>query len=527
MNLVKIDVSNLTERLADTFGEAEALVNIERGRRFSFRDYHRLTNRIVHMMRDKLDLRRGDTWVGILDNDNLSLLHFLTAMKGEACGCYTNYRDSVEDHAWQIDEVNAKVVFVERDLLATHLEMLIARNLDVVVMDPIDEGEVAVKSFWSLLEDCPDTNPHIEHDDRDHTFMVRFTGGTTGRGKTVAYSIDNWLMCRDSYYAVTDPVWDSNVRMLHMAPISHGSGMFMLPTLFKGGCNVTMNMPDLDKWCAHVEAERIDMAFLVPTLLYRLLDLPSAQKTDLSSLRTVWYGAAPMSPTKLIELEARFGGVFVQVYGSSEHAGVATYMSKSDHQPIDGAYNHLASAGRPVPGVELTIRDDGGALLGSGEPGEIWLRSRAICLGYLNNAEATAQEFEDGWWKSGDIGRIDEHGFVHIVDRKKDMIISGGFNIYATEVEAIISEHPDVVMSAVVGIPHEEWGESVHAEIVLREGARLAEEELRAHVKKRLGSYKAPKSVAFVTELPLSVVGKVLRRQVREKYWTDRNRSIG
>ncbi|MCY1445912.1 Long-chain-fatty-acid--CoA ligase [compost metagenome] len=177
-------------------------------------------------------------------------------------------------------------------------------------------------------------------------------------------------------------------------------------------------------------------------------------------------------------------------------------------------------------GVELIIVDEEGREVAPGDTGEVWLRSRATISGYHGNPEATATEFSDGFWKSGDLGYQDEQGFLFIVDRKKDMIITGGFNVYAVEVEAALNAHPDVAISAVVGIPHAEWGEAVHAEVVLKEGSQLSSDGLIEHVKNRLGRFKAPKSLVFVSELPVSVVGKVLRRTVREKYWKDVSRRV-
>ncbi len=172
------------------------------------------------------------------------------------------------------------------------------------------------------------------------------------------------------------------------------------------------------------------------------------------------------------------------------------------------------------------IADDHGNELPLGASGELWLRTRGTISGYYRNPEGTASEFERGFWKSGDLGYMDPEGFIHIVDRKKDMIISGGFNVYAIEVESAINSHPGVVMSAVVGIPHPEWGEVVHAEVMLKTDVKVGTDELIAHVKSRIGSYKAPKSIVIVAELPVSVVGKVLRRTVREKYWKDRERRV-
>src|SRR5690606_10381935 len=187
----------------------------------------------------------------------------------------------------------------------------------------------------------------------------------------------------------------------------------------------------------------------------------------------------------------------------------------------------MGSAGRVTPGVEVFIADEDRNELPAGQTGEIRIRCRAVVTGYYRNPEQTAAEFIDGAWCSGDLGYIDELGYLFIVDRMKDMIISGGFNVYAVEVESALASHPSVLMSAVVGVPHEEWGEAVHAEVVLRPGAAASSDELIAHVKGKLGSYKAPKSVVVVSDLPLSAVGKVLRRQVRDKYWAGRSRNVG
>lgn len=523
---MKINFGVISQRLADTFGDREALVNIERDRRYNFREFHLLTNQIVNMMRGKLDLLRGDHWVAILENDNCSLLHWFTAMKGEAAACYTNYRDSLEDHTYQVDTVNAKVVFIEAALLPSHYAMLRERQITIVSMDPPPTEFTGVHHFWDLLEGVSKKNPGVINDDRDDVVILRFTGGTTGRGKCAMYCADNILMCRDSFYALPDQVWDSDVRMLHLAPITHGSGMLYLPTLFKGGATVTMNFPDLDAWCDNIAAEKVTLVMMVPTLLYRLLELDTRGLKRLETLETVCYGAAPMSPSKLKELQLALGNIFIQLYGSTEHICASLALSKPDHI-LEGDDRHLASAGRPVPGVEVELMDDDGQRVATGEIGELWLRSRATGKGYFGDPEQTASEFKDGFWKSGDIGRMDEWGFVYIVDRKKDMIITGGFNVYANEVESALDSHPAVLMSAVVGIPHEEWGEAIHAEVTLKTGAEAEPVELIEHVREQLGGYKSPKTVAVVEELPVSAVGKVLRRQVREKYWSSEERKVG
>jgi len=521
--------STISERLADAYSSREAIVNIEKNRRFTFDQYHRLTNQIANMLHEQVAVDKGDRYLCILDNDNLSLFSHLTVFKGHGCACYTNYRDSVDEHALQIDKVEPKVVLIENELLPSHFEMLKQKRKTIIAMDTPSAEYAAdgVLDFWNLMATASEANPNVEHDDRKDTLLLRFTGGTTGQGKCAAYSIDNWLACKDSFYSLPEPLWHPDVRMLHMAPLSHGSSMMVLATLFRGGCTITMNQPDLSAFCKNVENERINVSFLVPTVLYRLLEMDGSKKADLSTLETVYYGAAPMSPAKLHLLQNRFGNIFVQLYGATENACVAISLSKQAHlAETDEDEAHLASAGIPVPGVEVRIVDEEGQSVSRGDIGEIWLRSRAICQGYFHNAEATAKEFTQGYWKSADMGYMDEHGYVYIVDRKKDMIISGGFNIYAVEVEAAINAHPAVMMSAVIGRPHEEWGEAVHAEVILSDNAGVDETEIIDFVKTRLGRFKAPKTVIFVAELPTSVVGKVLRRNIREKYWKATDRKV-
>ncbi|MGH8789945.1 MAG: class I adenylate-forming enzyme family protein [Cupriavidus necator] len=523
---MRINFARLMEHTAVRWPEREALVNIERQRRYTYRELHTLTNRIVNMMRERLALQRGDTYLCILDNDNLSLLHTWTALKGEAAAAFTNLRDAIDEHRWQVECMRPKVVFLENALLAPYYPMLRELGVTVVCMDPVPAEFAQAEglySFWDLLENVSGDDPGVESDIHADPLLYRFTGGTTGKSKCARYTMDNWLACRDAFFAEADHAIAPDSRVLHMAPVSHGSGLYFLPTLFRGGCTITQNQPDIKAWCRNVEAEKATVSGLVPTVLYWLLDLPEASEHDLSSLQTIYYGAAPISPSKLERLQARFGNIFLQIYGSTECLQPVALLPKQDH--IAGA-SHLASAGRVASTAEVIVVDDNGTRLPAGETGEIWIRSRATISGYFRNPEGTATEFVNGFWKSGDLGYVCDQGFLYIVDRKKDMIITGGFNVYAIEVEAALNAHPAVSNSTVVGVPHEEWGEAVHAEVMLKAGEQVSAEALIEHVKGRLGRYKAPKTVAFVDALPVSAVGKVLRRQVRDKYWANQARRV-
>jgi len=514
---MQINFSVVSEGLARTYGNAECVVNVERNRRYGFREYHRLTNRIVNMMRERLDLRRGDAWLCILHNDSLSLLSFFTALKGDACGCYTNTTDTLEAQAHQIGLVKPKVVFIEAELLPTHYALLKERGLTIVSMDPPQDAFPDALHFWELLEGVSDENPNVVNDDRRDCLLLRFTGGTTGAAKAVMYSIDNFMASKDLHFATADSIPVREARLLHFGLISHASGIVFFPVLFRGGCTLTMNDRSLATWCRTVEREKVTATLMVPSMLYRLLEAPEARESDLSSLQTIYYGASPMSPHRLRQLRQRFGDIFVQVYASSEHAGSVTSMSKAEHRPDrNGDESHFASAGRIVPGVELRIVDREGRPVPDGHDGEIWMRSRATCLGYLHAPEKTAAEFSDGYWKSGDFGRIDANGYVYVLDRVKDTIRCNDQNVYPSIVEAAISAHPRVLMSAVVGISDPVCGEYVHAEVVLRADESVDVEELRAFLAARLSDNDVPRTIRFATALPLTPVGKVLRRTVRD-----------
>ncbi|MFB9262347.1 AMP-binding protein [Bradyrhizobium erythrophlei] len=491
------------------------------------REYHRLTNRIANALRTTLGVGEGDKFLLILENDNLSLLSLPCFLKQPGTAAMTNLRDSQNEHAWQIDLIKPKIVFIENRLLDGYYDMLRGRGCQIVVMDPLPAPREGVWDLPTLTATASDTDNDVELDIHRHVALLRFTGGTTGRGKCAAYSVDNLIAARDAALAHPGLELDHHTRFLVVTPLSHAGLLAFLPTFFLGGTNVTLNQLDLEQWADTVEAERVTHSLLVPTVLYRLLELQRLRPRHFLSLRTILYGAAPMSPTKLAELLQCFGPIFAQGYGATEAAMFVSILDKGDHRTDDdAALKRMSSAGRVTPGAEVFICGEDGRELPTGEIGEIRIRCRALIQGYFGNAEGTAAEFVDGAWKSGDLGYLDEGGYLFIVDRLKDMIITGGFNVYAVEVEAALMSHPAVAMVAVVGLPHPEWGEAVHAEVVLRSGASVTAAELLAHAKERIGTYKAPKTVTFVDALPTSVVGKVIRRKVKEKYWKNADRGV-
>jgi acyl-CoA synthetase (AMP-forming)/AMP-acid ligase II len=309
-------------------------------------------------------------------------------------------------------------------------------------------------------------------------------------------------------------------RYLALAPLTHAAGVLCFPVMTLGGEIVIMPKPDLAEFLALIEKHRITHTFLPPTLIYMLLDHARLAETDTASLQCLWYGAAPMSASRLEEALTKIGPVMGQLFGQSEAPMMISTLAPAEHFRDDGsvATERLSSAGRPTPLTTVAIMDDAGHLLGPGERGEIVARGPLVMAGYYKNPLASAEAARYGWHHTGDIGYLDEDNVLFIVDRAKDMIITGGFNVYSAEVEQVLLAHPAVQDCAVIGLPDEKWGERVTAVVQIRPGQAVTEDEIRTFVKDRLGSVKAPKQVEVWPDLPRSKVGKVLKVEVKAQF---------
>jgi fatty-acyl-CoA synthase len=323
---------------------------------------------------------------------------------------------------------------------------------------------------------------------------------------------------------VSEWQWPDEVRHLVCTPLSHAGSSLFVPLLLRGGSMVVLPAFDAGAVLEAIERHRITTTMLVPSMIYALLDHPRFAQTDLSTLQTIFYGASPMSPARLREAIGKLGPVFFQFYGQTECPQTVCVLRKEEHDPDD--LDRLASCGRPVPWVRVGLLDESGQEVPKGQPGELCVRGPLVMKGYWNKPEETSQALKGSWLHTGDVAREDENGFLTIVDRKKDMIVSGGFNIFPREVEDVISTHPSVAAVAVVGAPDDTWGEAVTAVIVLRDGATLDIDALIALVKERKGSHHAPKSVEIVDSIPMSPLGKPDKKALRARYWTDRDRLV-
>ena len=308
-------------------------------------------------------------------------------------------------------------------------------------------------------------------------------------------------------------------RYLALAPLTHAAGVLCFPVMTLGGEIVIMPKPDLTEFLALIERHRVTHTFLPPTLIYMLLDHPGLAGTDLTSLQCLWYGAAPMSAARLEEALTRIGPVLGQLFGQSEAPMMISTLAPAEHFRDDGslATERLSSAGRPTPLTTVAIMDEEGRLLGRGERGEIVVRGSLVMAGYYKNPQASAEASRYGWHHTGDIGYLDDDNYLFIVDRAKDMIITGGFNVYSAEVEQVLLSHPAVQDCAVIGLPDDKWGERVTAVLQLRPGHAVTGDDVRAFVKERLGSVKAPKQVEIWPDLPRSKVGKVLKPEIKSQ----------
>jgi fatty-acyl-CoA synthase len=318
---------------------------------------------------------------------------------------------------------------------------------------------------------------------------------------------------------MTEWEWPDEVRFLVCTPLSHAGAAFWGPTAQQGGSIVVLPYFHPAKVLEAIEKYKITATMLVPTMLYALLDSPDLDKYDLSSLQTVFYGASAISPTRLAEAIEKFGPIFFQFYGQAESPMTISVLRRGDHDL--NKPERLASCGRPVPWLSVALLDEKGNEVPQGEPGEVCVRGPLVMNGYLNKPEQTAEATEFGWLHTGDIARQDEEGFLYIVDRKKDMIVSGGFNVYPREVEDVLSAHPAVSAAAVIGVPDEKWGEAVKAVVVLRDGQSVPVEELQALVKDRKGAVYTPKTVDFADSIPVSPLGKPDKKALRAQYWGE------
>jgi fatty-acyl-CoA synthase len=470
-----------------------------------------LSHRIARALR-RSGVRPGDK-VGILSaNDPVAFACVFGIARAGAVWCPINPRNGAAENRDLLELFDcAALVFASPfgelvDAIAGSLP-----QLETLVC--LDATRGAVPSFADWLA-AADDDPPVEDAPPDEIVALVGTGGTTGRPKGVMLT-DRNLEAMSAITLMSYP-FDGRPVYLALAPLTHAAGVLCFPVMALGGEIVVMAKPDVGGFLALVERHRVTHTFLPPTLIYMVLGHEALDATDLRSLQCFWYGAAPMSVARLEEALERIGPM-AQLFGQSEAPMMVSTMSPAQHRLPSGAVarSRLASAGRPSPLVTVAIMSDAGELLPTGERGEIVVRGSLVMAGYYRNPEATAEVSAHGWHHTGDIGYLDADGYLFIVDRAKDMVITGGFNVYSAEVEQALMAHEAVRDCAVIGLPDAKWGERVTAVVELQPGSSVSGDDLAAFVKERLGSVKAPKQIEFWDSLPRSTVGKVLKTDVR------------
>jgi len=458
-------------------------------------------------------------------NSVLAFECVLGILRAGATWVPVNARSSVDDNVYILNASDCEWLFYHSSL-ETHIERIKTGVPGICGLVCIDGEGKDAPSFDSWVSAFSAPAPFIAQD-RDDVAILASSGGTTGVPKGVMLTHNNveTFICN---FITCMPYSEPPVNLV-VAPITHAAGYLTLALLACGATNVIMAKVDLLKIMENIEKFKVTTLFLPPTVIYMLLAHPKVRDFDYSSLRYFLYGAAPTAVDKLKEAIEVFGPAMAQGYGQTEALAMCLFLSPDEHLVIGDPdeEKRLWSCGRAALCTQVEIMDDEGHLLGPNEEGEIVMRGNNIMKGYYKNPEQTEEASRFGWHHTGDMGYKDEDGYLYIVDRKRDMIITGGFNVYSIEVERAVLAHPAVQDCAVVGVPDEKWGEAIKAVIEVKPGMQVDEAELMAFCREKIGGVKAPKSVEIWDALPRSAVGKVLKKEVRKKFWEGRERMVG
>lgn len=488
----------------------------------TYADVRKSTSQLVQALQSK-GLGVGSR-IAVISGNRPEVLSNIAAMQlNGSIGTPLHPLGSLDDHAYLLGDAGIEALVYDASLFEARAAELKEKFPDLVMLafGPSEVGEdylALAESFEPQPLVAPDVKP-------TDTASINYTGGTTGKPKGVmsAYQATAYM----TSIQMSEWEFPEDLRMLIATPLSHAAAAFFIPVLARGGAFYVMQGFSPQEFFGMVEQHKITSTMLVPVMLYYLLDSEEAKTADMSSMETIFYGASPMSPARLKDGIEKWGQIFYQFFGQSEAPMVLTNMSKAEHDLSKP--ERLASCGRPAPWVHLELMDDDCNPVPAGEPGEICVRAPLVMKGYHNLPEATAEAFEGGWLHTGDVGKFDDEGFLYIVDRKKDMIVTGGFNVFPREVEDVLSAHESVGQVCVVGVPDEQWGEAVKAVVVPKPGIEGSDElanELMALVKDAKGSVQAPKSVDFVPGIPLTAVGKPDKKAVRAQYWEGQERAV-
>jgi len=492
------------------------------GKRFTFSQLNERVNRLANAL-SNLGVKKGDRVALLQVNCNQCVETYFAVAKLGAIYVPLNFRAKGDELTYMLNSSESGTVFIG-DRYIDLVNSMRPNLISVQHFISIESKHDGMLYYEDLISSSPADEVITEIDDNDTTILM-YTAGTTGFPKGVMLSHNSFSVYVLENVTPADPELEE--RNILTVPLYHVAGIQAMMAAVYGGRTLVMQRQfEAKEWMELVEKEKANRAMMVPTMLKQLIDHPDFSKHDLSSLRVITYGAAPMPLEVIKKALGVFPGVsFINAFGQTETASTITMLSPEDHI-IEGSeeerekkLKRLSSIGKPMPDVEMRIVDEENRELPPGEVGEIVARGPRVMTGYWRDDEKTQKTIDkDGWVHTGDMGYMDEDGYFYLAGRATDMIIRGGENISPEEVEAVLQSHPKIEEAAVIGVPDEEWGEQPRAIVVLKEGETATAEEIMEYCRERMASFKRPRSVVFVNELPRNPMGKVLKRVLREQY---------
>ncbi|MBX3481219.1 MAG: long-chain-fatty-acid--CoA ligase [Caulobacter sp.] len=501
----------------------DAVALVFDGRETTFKQWNDAANRCAQALLAH-GLKPGDR-VGVLskNNDDFFAL-WLGAVKARVCLAPVNWRLAPPEVAFILKDAGAKLLVCGADF-ADVVDMIVSDVPTLEGLVQFEDGHPRWPSFRQWIGQHPAEDPRLPGKPDDDVIQL-YTSGTTGLPKGVQLTQANYLALFQTALSAGWARYDAGKTNLVLMPLFHVAGVNCgLLGLLQGVREIILREVNPAEIIKVMEQEKVAYAFLAPTIINMVLQTPGVNEADFSLLERIFYGASPISEAVLRQAQAVFGCGFHQLYGLTETIGGATYLSPDDHAEHR---DKLRSCGKPWPGYEIRVITPEGQPGKPGEVGEVEIRGPGIMKGYWKRPEATADAINpEGWFRSGDAGFFDDEGYLYIHDRVKDMIVTGGENVYPAEVENALFSHPAIADAAVIGVPDERWGEAVKAIVVIKAGQSASADDLIAHCRGRIAGYKCPKSVDVIDVLPRNPSGKVLRRELRAPFWEGRERMVG
>lgn len=519
----------LTEAISDSLVRFKERVAVEvDGEAYTYGELDERSNAVANALVDR-GIEPGDRVALMMSNCLGYVIADLALLKAGAVKLPLNDMLTEDEFEYMLSDSRAETVICGPEFVDT-LDRLTEKvdtiERAIAIADPDD-----IPASFEALSTLEAEGEKIASPDVDIAPSAPaghfYTGGTTGKPKGVVHSHYNFLQNMYSHITELDLTGDDTLSL--MTPLPHSAGAFLWASMLVGGESVIRSGFDPEQALVDIEEKGVTWTFLVPTMIYALLDHPTLKQTDTSTLETLVYGAAPMTPSRLKEGIDEFGEVFIQFYGQTEIPNLITVFGKEEHRIAleEDEEQRLSSAGQPCLMADVRIVDaEEGTDQPRGAEGEILATAPYVLDEYWERPEKTAETVEDGWVHTGDVGKRDEDGYVYLLDRKSNMIISGGMNVYSTNVEEVLAEHPQVSQVAVIGVPDEKWGEAVTAIIVPKDAGAVDVDDIKAFADEELADYKRPKTVEFVDELPKTPYGKIDKKALREPYWEESDREI-